>query len=85
VVGNVLAPLGGVSIGLEAWATAQFGVGVFLWVVLQTLMFVRLAQAGPLPARLAPSWFITLVPPSIGGLSLLQLDAPLTVVWMVWA
>jgi len=84
VVGNVLAPLGGVSIGLEAWATAQFGIGVFLWIVLQTLMFVRLAQAGPLPARLAPSWFITLVPPSIGGLSLLQLDAPLTLVWMTW-
>jgi tellurite resistance protein len=84
VVGNVLAPLGGVSIGLEAWATAQFGVGMFLWMVLQTLMFVRLAQAGPLPARLAPSWFITMVPPSIGGLSLLQLDAPLTMVWMMW-
>jgi tellurite resistance protein len=84
VVGNVLAPLGGVPIGLEAWATAQFGIGIFLWLVLQTLMFVRLAQAGPLPARLAPSWFITLVPPSIGGLSLLQLNAPLTLVWMMW-
>jgi tellurite resistance protein len=33
---------------------------------------------------LAPSWFITMVPPSIGGLSLLQLDAPLTLVWMMW-
>jgi tellurite resistance protein len=84
VVGNVLAPLGGVSIGLEAWATAQFGIGVFLWVVLQTLMFVRVAQAGPLPERMAPTWFITMVPPSLGGLSLLQLDAPLTLVWMMW-
>jgi tellurite resistance protein len=84
VVGNVLAPLGGVSIGLEAWASAQFGVGLFLWLVLQTLFFVRLAQAGPLPARLAPSLFIMVVPPSIGGLSLLQLDAPLTAAWMVW-
>jgi tellurite resistance protein len=84
VVGNVLAPLGGVSIGLEAWATAQFGVGLFLWVVMQTLFFVRLAQAGPLPARMAPSVFITVVPPSIGGLSLLQLDAPMTAAWMMW-
>lgn len=84
VVGNVLAPLGGVSIGLEAWSSAQFGVGLFLWLVLQTLFFVRLAQAGPLPARLAPSMFILVVPPSIGGLSLLQLDAPLTAAWMVW-
>lgn len=84
VVGNVLAPLGGVSIGLEAWATAQFGIGLFLWLVLQTLFFVRLGQAGPLPARLAPSLFITVVPPSISGLSLLQLDAPLGLAWMMW-
>ncbi len=84
VVGNVLAPLGGVSIGLGAWATAQFGVGLFLWLVLQTLFFVRLAQAGPLPARLTPSLFITVVPPSIGGLSLLQLDVSSSAAWMMW-
>ena len=84
VVGNVLAPLGGVGIGLQAWATAQFGVGLFLWMVMQTLFFVRLAQAGPMPARMAPSLFITVVPPSIGGLSLLQLDAPMAVAWMLW-
>jgi tellurite resistance protein len=84
VVGNVLAPLGGVSIGLESWATAQFGIGLLLWPVMLTLLFVRLAQAGPLPARMAPAWFITLVPPSIVGLSLLQLDAPLVWVWLMW-
>ena len=84
VVGNVLTPLGGVSIGLEAWATAQFGIGLLLWPVLLALLFVRLAQAGPLPARMAPTWFITLVPPSITGLSLLQLDAPLSLVWAMW-
>lgn len=84
VVGNVLAPLGGVSIGLENWATAQFGVGLFLWPILQALLFVRVAQAGPLPARMAPTWFITLVPPCISGLSLLQLDAPLSLVWIMW-
>ena len=84
VVGNVLAPLGGVGIGLEAWATAQYGVGLFLWVVMQTLFFVRLIQAGPLPARMAPSLFITVVPPSIGGLGLLQLDAPAAIAWMLW-
>lgn len=84
VVGNVLAPLGGVPMGLGAWATAQFGMGVLLWPVLQTLMVVRLVQAGPLPARMSPSLFIMLVPPSIIGLDLLQLDAPLALVWAVW-
>jgi tellurite resistance protein len=48
------------------------------------LLIVRMAQAGPLPARLSPSLFITLVPPSILGLDLLTLHAPLPAVWMMW-
>jgi len=84
VVGNVLAPLGGAPIGLETWATAQFGVGLLLWPILQTLLFVRTAQAGPLPARMAPTWFIALVPPSICGLGFLQLNAPPSVAWAFW-
>jgi tellurite resistance protein len=84
VVGNVLAPIGGVPLGFEAWATAQFGVGLLFWPILQTMLFVRVAQAGPLPARMTPTWFIALVPPSLIGLSLLQLNAPMAVVWAVW-
>jgi tellurite resistance protein len=84
VVGNVLTPLAGVPLGLEAWAMAQFGVGALLWLVLLALLFVRLAQAGPLPGRLAPSLFITLVPPSIVGLVLLQQEVPLAIVWGLW-
>ena len=84
VLGNVLAPLAGVTIGLEAWATAQFGVGLLLWPVLQTMLIVRMVQAGPLPARMSPTVFITMVAPSIIGLSFLQLDAPLSLVWGSW-
>ncbi len=84
VVGNALAPLAGVPIGLEAWACAQLGVGLLLWPVLQTLLFVRMAQAGPLPTRMSASLFITIAPPSIIGLDLLALHAPLPAVWVMW-
>lgn len=84
VVGNVLAPLGGVTMGLAPWATAQFGIGLLLWPVLQTLLIVRLVQAGPLPARMSPALFITVVPPSIIGLDMLQLNVPMPVVWALW-
>ena len=84
IVGNVLAPLGGVPVGMETWATAQLGFGLLMWPVLQTLLIVRLVQAGPLPERMAPTLFITLVPPSVGALSLLQLGAPLLLVWAMW-
>ena len=84
IVGNVLAPLGGVPVGMETWATAQLGFGLLMWPVLQTLLIVRLVQAGPLPERMTPTLFITLVPPSVGALSLLQLGAPLFLVWAFW-
>jgi tellurite resistance protein len=84
VVGNVLAPLGGVTMGFAPWATAQFGIGLLLWPVLQTLLIVRLVQAGPLPERMSPALFITVVPPSIIGLDMLQLNAPMPVVWALW-
>lgn len=84
VVGNVLAPLGGVPLGFEVWATAQMGVGLLLWPILQTLFMVRLGTVGPLPERMAPTLFITLAPPSVGALSLMQLNAPMAMVWAVW-
>jgi tellurite resistance protein len=55
VVGNALAPLAGLTIGLETWATAQFGIGLLLWPVLQTMLIIRMAQAGPLPAAMSPA------------------------------
>ena len=84
VVGNVLAPLAGVPLGLGAWASAQLGVGLFLWPVLLVLLIVRLVQAGPLPQRMTPTLFVTLAPPSVIGLSLMVLDAPTSLVWGVW-
>jgi len=84
VVGNVLAPLGGVVIGYDAWAMAQFGVGLFLWPVLQTLLVARWVHVGPLPDRMTPALFIMVVPPCIVGLELLQMHAPVAWVWCLW-
>jgi tellurite resistance protein len=84
VVGNVLAPLGGVPMGMTDWASAQFGIGVLLWPVLQTLLMVRLVQAGPLPAPMSPTLFISVVPPSVIGLGMMQFQAPDSVIWALW-
>ena len=84
VVGNVLAPLGGVPLGFESWAAAQFGIGLLLWPILQTLLFVRWGQVGPLPAKLSPTLFICVAPPSAVGLSLLVMQAPVLLAWAAW-
>jgi len=84
VVGNALAPLGGLTIGLEPWAMAQFGLGLFLWPVMQTLLVVRWVHVGPLPPRMMPALFIMVVPPSIVGLDLLQMGVALPWIWCMW-
>lgn len=84
VVGNVLAPLAGVPLGHEAWAAAQFGIGLVFWPLVAALVLVRLAVAGAWPERLRPTAFIFIAPPAVAGLSLLQLGAPVLTGWVLW-
>jgi tellurite resistance protein len=84
VVGNVVAPLAGLTLGHTVWSMAQFGIGLLLWPVLLALLLVRRAAQGPLPERILPTWFITIAPPSVIGLVLLQAQAPLPVVVAFW-
>lgn len=84
VVGNVIVPLAGVPLGYGDWAAAQFGVGVFFWPVVLTLLAVRIGSQGLWPARLLPTTFITVAPPAVVGLSLLQMEAPRGLAWAMW-
>ncbi len=84
VVGNVLAPLAGVPLGHEAWAAAQFGIGVLFWPVVLVLIAVRVAVQGPWPERLRPAAFIVIAPPAVVGLGLLQFGAPPLLGWGCW-
>lgn len=84
VVGNVLAPIGGLPLGFETWSVVQMSMGIALWPVLLTLLFVRFGQAGPLPSRMTMSLWITLVPPSVIGLDLILLQAPPFIIWSLW-
>ncbi|MDP2264801.1 MAG: SLAC1 anion channel family protein [Hydrogenophaga sp.] len=84
VVGNVVAPLGGLPLGIDGWSAAQLGIGAFLWPVVFTLVLVRRLAHSPLPERLMPAWFITLAPPSVIGLVLVQLQAPIVLVQALW-
>ena len=84
VVGNVLPPLAGVTLGHEIWSAAQFGVATLLWPVALTLVLVRIGMVGLWPERLLATTFITIAPPALVGLSGSVLGMPLLLVHMAW-
>jgi tellurite resistance protein len=84
IVGNVLAPLAGVPLGHTEWAAAQFGIGLMFWPLVMVLLVVRIGVHGIWPERLRPTAFIVMAPPSVVGLSALQLGAPPLLGWMCW-
>lgn len=84
VVGNVVVPLAGFGLGHPVWATAQFGVGILFWPLMLVLVLMRRISHSPLPDRLAPTWAITLAPPSVIGLCLLSFGVPVLVVVALW-
>jgi tellurite resistance protein len=81
VVGNVLLPLAGLALGHSTWSLVQWAVGALLWPVVLLLLVLRLQRLGVWPARMRPSVFILIAPPSVMGLGLMLWQAPL--VWPV--
>ena len=84
IVGNVLPPLAGVTLGFPEWSAAQLGIGVVLWLVTLTLLAVRLGNIGMWPDRMLPATFITVAPPSVIGLGVLELGASPLLAWGLW-
>lgn len=80
-VGNLAAPLAGVSLGYVELSWYFFAVGVLFWFVLLTLVFNRLIFHDPLPGKLKPTIVILIAPPMLAFLGWLQfnggtVDAP---------
>ncbi|MCX7945584.1 MAG: SLAC1 anion channel family protein [Hydrogenophilus sp.] len=65
VVGNVVAPIAGVSYGHIETSWYFFAVGITFWIVLLTIIVHRLIFIEPLPPRLTPTLLIFLAPPSV--------------------
>jgi tellurite resistance protein len=68
-VGLITMPLGGVPVGWVGASWAFFIGGAALWLVLLSLVLLRLARHGLLPLPATPSYFILVAPPSVGYIS----------------
>ena len=65
LVGGIVLPGPGVSLGLIEASRFSFGVSATVAPILMALLFYRAIVGPPLADALRPTWFILLVPPSL--------------------
>lgn len=73
VVGNIVAPIGGVAFAPPEVSWYFFSIGVVFWLVLMTIVMNRLFFHEPLPERLTPTLFILIAPPAVGCIAWVRL------------
>ncbi len=73
VVGNIVAPIGGVLFAPPEVSWFFFGIGLVFWIVLLTIVMNRLFFYEPLPERLTPTLFILIAPPAVGFVAWVRL------------
>ena len=73
VVGNLFVPIVGARFASPELGWFFFSIGLVFWLVLMTIVLYRLFFHEPLPARLTPTLFILIAPPSVGFLAYVAL------------
>lgn len=69
VVGNILVPISGVHHASPEISWFFYGVGIFFWPILTSIIFYRLIFHGSLPDRFMPTLFIFIAPAAVGFIS----------------
>ena len=74
VVGNVIAPIGGVTLGYVEFSWFLYAIGLMFWIVLLAIVINRLIFHDPIPERLQPTLVVVIAPPAIGFLGWVSLN-----------
>lgn len=67
VAGGLIAAAGSASLGYDRLAMLMFGYGTVCWLVLGSILLLRLFTQPPLPTPLLPTMAIELAPPVVAG------------------
>ncbi|HEY2794916.1 MAG TPA: hypothetical protein VGJ28_21330 [Micromonosporaceae bacterium] len=67
VAGGLIASIGASSLGFHPLAQLMFGYGVICWLVLGSILLMRLFTAPALPTPLLPTMAIEVAPPVVAG------------------
>jgi len=69
IVGNILVPISGVTLGFIHVSWFFFSIGLIFWIVLLTILMNRYFFHAPTPSKLMPTLFILIAPPAVGFIS----------------
>ncbi|RZL80107.1 MAG: potassium-tellurite ethidium and proflavin transporter [Rhodococcus sp. (in: high G+C Gram-positive bacteria)] len=71
---GLVGALAAARIGLNWLAIGSFAIGLFFWVVISMLLFLRLALRPTMPAPLVPTLAIMIAPPAVGAAAWLTIS-----------
>jgi tellurite resistance protein len=77
IVGNVLVPLVGVTLGFIEVSWFFFSIGILFWLILFVIVLYRVLFHAPLAERLMPTLFILIAPPAVAFAAYVQLTGGL--------
>lgn len=69
VAGSFISSIGLSSVGARPAALAAFGIGIFFWLVVGTIVTGRLITGTRYPLPLVPTMAVLLAPPATGGVA----------------
>jgi tellurite resistance protein len=67
VTGGLLAAQGAATVGWHGLADGLFGIGLICWLLLGSVIIMRLFARPPLPPQLSPLLAILIAPPAVAG------------------
>lgn len=73
IVGNVIAPIGGVGIASSELLMYFFSVGIFFWVIFLAIIINRIIFHNQLAQKFVPTLFILIAPPAVGMVSYVKI------------
>ncbi|MBI4780796.1 MAG: dicarboxylate transporter/tellurite-resistance protein TehA [Oscillatoriophycideae cyanobacterium NC_groundwater_1537_Pr4_S-0.65um_50_18] len=73
VAGSFVSTIVACSLGYRDWGTLLFGMGLFSWLALESIIMQRLYLLEALPKPLRPTLGIQLAPPAVGCVAYLSL------------
>ena len=75
VAGSFVSTIVASSLGYQAWGVLFFGMGLFSWLALESIIMQRLYLLEALPKPLRPTLGIQLAPPAVGCVAYLSITS----------